>query len=209
MKAKQHFSLNYVLKKNEEFVRLYQKSQLFQIIESEKIASPKIREQLLACIQVLSNYFQKVVMLRDVFCESKKYMTITQEHLKEEFCHHLSLLEERKNKPAKWDAVLDATSSWFAWKMFTLDNEEKAVLVHLVLESSANMFFQRASKAMQKYGEINYFKVHAEVDEKHEKMATGMLKNLSKEKYARLLEVQAQGWDVLNAVCTRIAELIQ
>ena len=91
--------------------------------------------------------------------------------------------------------------------MFTLDNEEKTVLLHLVLEASANVFFQSAHQAMTAYKETDYFKKHADADEKHEKMGLELLLQLSSEKYRRLLEVQKQGWEMINVVCNRIAEL--
>lgn len=121
--------------------------------------------------------------------------------------HNFSLDADRNYRPPAWDAILDATACWFTWKMFTLDQEAKTVLMHLVLETSANIFFQEAHKVMHSYGETDYFKIHSEADEKHEKMGRELLQNLSTEKYQQLLVVQSQGWDVLNAVCNRIAEL--
>ena len=200
-------TLSTLLKKNKIFISKYEKSHLLKFLDNPKITTIKHRKKLFECIQVLSNYFQKVVMLRDVFCEINEFMNVTQNHLKEEFYHNLLLMKYRHNQPPKWDPILEATSSWFAWKMFTLDNEEKAVLVHLVLEASANIFFKKALPVMKKYGDTDYFQIHSEVDADHENMATDLLKNLSAEKYKRLMEIQQQGWDVLNAVGDRIVNL--
>jgi pyrroloquinoline quinone (PQQ) biosynthesis protein C len=62
---------------------------------------------------------------------------------------------------------------------------------------------------MHAYGETNYFKIHSEADEKHELMGRELLKNLTSEKYQRLFAIQQQGWDMLNAVCDRIAKLTE
>lgn len=196
-----------ILQKNKAYASLYKKNALMTLLESKKLQSQKTRDNLLACIQTLSDYFQKVVMLRNVFCEDQRYARITQEHLKEEFLHNLALMKDRKNKPTKWDPILEATSSWFAWKMMTLNEQEKTLLVHFVLETSGNIFFHKAYKVLGKYGETDYFKIHSEADEEHEKMGEALLKNTSKDNLPRMLEVLQQGWDVLNAACNRIAEL--
>ncbi|WP_026069282.1 hypothetical protein [Legionella tunisiensis] len=134
-------------------------------------------------------------------------MKIAQKHLIEEFGHDISLMNDRGNNPPKWDAVLDACSCWFSWKMLTLDNIDKTLLVHLVLEASAHLFFREAHNVMEKYGETDYFKIHSEVDEEHEMMGVCLLEGLREVDYKHLLIVQQQGWDVLNTVCRRIAEL--
>jgi hypothetical protein len=146
-------------------------------------------------------------MLRNVFCDDPTIWRVTNEHLQEEFGHNWLLLKDRNNKPSIWDPILDATSSWFVWKMFTLNNIEKTVLVHLVLESSANIFFREAHKIMHQYGETDYFKIHLETDEKHELLGKNFLINASINELSRLLLVQQQGWDVLKVACDQIAKL--
>ncbi len=199
--------LNTLLKRNQAFAEHYKTSPLMQLINNPEMAQKKARECLLDCIQTFSNYFQKTVMLRYVFCDNLRFLNVIQEHLQEEFAHNFSLDADRNHRLPEWDAILEATAGWFTWKMFTLDQEEKTVLLHLVMETSANIFFQEAHKIMQKYSETNYFKIHSEADEKHEKMGIELLQNLSSEKYQRLLEIQYQGWDMLNAVCDRMATL--
>lgn len=200
-------SLEYILKKNQNYVEKYNENMLMGFIRGEQMSNSEMRKRLLDCIQVFSNYFQKVVMLRNVFSEVPRFCIVAQEHLAEEYGHDLALRKDRKHRPCVWDAILDATSAWFTWKMLVLDNEEKTVLIHLVLETSANVFFREAHKVVGQYGETDYFETHSEADEKHEKMGHVLLENLSPEKYARLLDVQKQGWDVLNAACRRIAEI--
>lgn len=203
----EYTNLEAILKKNILFSKDYQNNALMLLIKSSQMANKKTRDKLLDCIQVFSDFFQKTVMLRYIFCDNKRFLPTTIEHLCEEFAHNFSLSKDRNNKPAPWDPILEATAAWFSWKMFTLDQEEKTVLLHLVLEASANIFFQEAHKVMTAYAETDYFKVHSECDAKHEKMGIKLLENLTNEKYQRLLEVQFKGWDMLNVVCNRIAAL--
>lgn len=200
-------NLKMLLEKNKEFVKSYEKNELMVLIKSHQMTDPSKRVMLLDCIQVFSNYFQKTVMLRSVLTENKLFLDIAQIHLVEEFGHDISLMNDRQHSPPKWDAILESCSCWFSWKMFTLDNAEKTLLVHLVLEASANLFFKEAHRVMEQFGETDYFKVHSEIDEHHETMGLDLLEGLREIDYQHLMVIQQQGWDVLNAVCHRIAEL--
>ena len=198
-------SLKLLLERNEKFAKQYKQNALMKLINSKEITQKSKRIKLLDGIQVFSNYFQKAIMLRHILCDDSRFYSVTHDHLTEEFNHNVSLLKDRNHRPPVWDAILEATAAWFSWKMLTLGEEEKTVLVHLVLEASANIFFQAAHKVMMTYSETNYFEIHAKLDEEHEKMGRDLLKGLSSEKYKRLLEIQEQGWNMLNSVCERIA----
>jgi hypothetical protein len=199
---------NGLFEKNKHLANQFKNSPFMQLIKSDEcMAEAAIREKLLDCVQVLSNYFQKVVMLRNVFCDDTQFMNITIEHLQEELGHNLLLHKDRNERPPVWDPILEATCSWFAWKMFTLNDEQKTLLIHLVLETSANIFFPVANAALCKYRRIQYLQIH-EIDEKHEQMGKELLiKDISPEKLERLFLVQQQGWDVLNATCNRMLNL--
>ena len=178
-----------------------------QLIKSNAMTEKHNRARLLDCIQVFSDYFQKTVMLRSVFCENTQYRPVVQDHLKEEFGHNTDLARDRHYRNPVWDPVLEATSAWFAWNMLAMDNDEKTVVVHLVLESSANVFFVAADKVMQSYGETDFFHIHADLDEGHEKMGIDLIREQTPARYLRLIEVQRQSWDILNTACNRMAEL--
>lgn len=200
-------SMNFLVEKNQEYIEHYKLNPLICLIESDAMSNQCTRNQLLNCIQVFSDYFQKTALVRCALTETPKLLAVAQQHLSEEFGHNLILQTDRKDKSPLWDAVLDATSSWFVWKMFTLNDYEKTVLMHLVLETSADLFFKKAHKVMQQYHETEYFSIHASADEGHANMGIDFLKDLTQPIYERLLEIQSKGWDVLNAACIRIAQL--
>jgi hypothetical protein len=202
-------SLSLLLENNKTFANEYENNPLMQLIKSDSMKEKSMREQLLDCIQVFSDYFQKVVMLRYVFCDNPKFFSISHQHLNEEYGHNVALKQDRHHRSAVWNPILEATSSWFAWKMLTLDGEEKTVLVHLVLETSAQLFFKQAHQIMDRYKETQYFKVHFAADEQHEQMGIALLQGLTAEKYQRLRDIQSQGWSVLNAACEQITSLVQ
>lgn len=201
-------NFNSLVETNKQFVKYYRQNNLMKLINNKELMKEKsARIYLLDCIQVFSNYFQKVVALRSVFCEDIKFCNLANDHLVEEFGHNLSLLKDRNSEPPVWDPVLESTSAWFAWKMFTLNDEEKTLLIHFVLEASANIFFSAADKVMQHYQETNYFKIHSDADEAHEQMGVNILEHVDPSRLERLFLIQKQGWDVLNVTCNRIAEL--
>lgn len=201
-------SLEKLLSENSNQLEKFRaKNNLMLLISSVEMKNKQIRENLLDGIQIFSNYFQKVVMLRRVFSELERFTKVSQIHLEEEYNHNYTLLKDRGYKKEMWDAQLEATASWFCWKMFTLNDTGKTILIHLVLEGSANIFFQKADKVMRAYSETDYFSTHAELDEEHEFMGIKLLENLSENEYKDLLIIQEQGWDMLNLACNRIAYL--
>ena len=189
--------------RNDSFIELFRENPLMELIISEKMGDPDLRGAMLSAIQVFSDSFQKTVMLRHIFTETKDFMSITQEHLEEEFNHNKILLSERPPTPQLWDPILEATTSWFSMKMFSLNDEEKWVMMHMVLEAAANEFFVKANKAI----DANYFKTHSDADQKHSLMGIELIDGLSQKIYAKLFHIQQQGWDMLNATCERIAYL--
>ncbi|WP_191488259.1 hypothetical protein [Pseudomonas sp. FEN] len=200
-------SFELLLKENQRFAERYRGSNLMCLIQSKQMEDKENRERLLDSIQIFSDYFQKTIMLRSVFCDDLEFLSVVQLHLNEEFGHNFKLMKDRKYRAPVWHPVLEATAAWFAWKMLTLDNAEKTVLIHLVLEASANIFFSAAHKVMCDYGETDYFEVHAQADAEHEQMGSELLARLCAEKYVSLMTIQQQGWDMLNAACDQIAYL--
>jgi hypothetical protein len=201
--------LTTLLEKNQIYAQQYQKNPLMQLITSQQMRDKNKREKLLDCLQTFSDFFQKATMLRYLLCDNKKFLSVTEEHLKEEFGHNFQLRSDRKNRLPVWDSILDASAAWFCWKMFTLNEEEKTILMHLVLEASALIFFQEAHQVMTHYGETEYFETHSSADEEHEKMGVDLLENLTIDQYQKLLEIQKKGWEMVNTVCARIAHLVE
>lgn len=197
-----------LMQENKRHINHYANSQIIQLIDSQTMVSKDARKKLLNCIQVFSNYFQKTVMLRATLTEQKSYFQVSWDHLVEEFGHNMSLLADRGNIEPDFDPILDGCSSWFAWKMFTLDNAGKTFLMHFVLESSANVFFQKAHKVMKAHNETAYFAIHSELDAEHEMMGAELLKHLSNAEYHELFTLQKQGWGMINAICDHIAYLV-
>ena len=63
-------TLDNLLEKNKIFVHEYANNRLMKLIKSDDMKEKNMRKRLLDCIQVFSDYFQKVVMLRYIFCDN-------------------------------------------------------------------------------------------------------------------------------------------
>ncbi len=197
-----------LLEKNRIYREAYKNNLIFNFVTGDAVNDPIQRGRLLDTIQVWSNFFQRAVLARSAFCEDPRYSGIFQDHLKEEFGHNENLASDRGEGLLKvWDPILEATSSWFAWKMLTLDNAEKLVLVHLVLEAAATVFHIVAHPIMSKFRETDHFATHHDGDQIHETMGISLLTNLDPHSLTRLETVQKQGWDMMNTLCARMAEI--
>ncbi len=203
---KSNINFSSLMEKNSFYLDNFQKSHLMNIDE-KKIDSPNVKIKLLDCIQLFSNNFQNTVLLKHVFNEDVLFKSISQEHLNEEFNHNVKLMIDRDHRKPIWDPIIDSGTTWFSWKMLTLDNIEKVVLMHLVLETSACVFFQKAN-SMFKPSETDYFSLHCYHDEHHSQIGVKLLENLREDEYKKCASIQKKGWEVLITVCNRIAELV-
>jgi len=200
-------SLPYLLKENDRFIQQFRQSSLMKLINSAQMKNKAVRDRLLDCIQLFSNNFQDSVLMRHILTDKPLFQHITQQHLNEEFNHNVSLLIDRQFRPPIWDAVLASSSTWFIWKMLTLNDIEKTFLMHFILESSAHIFFEQADRIMSAYNETHYFSLHSTMDERHDAMGLEQLENLREAEYVDLFQLQSQGWSMLYTACNRIAKL--
>lgn len=203
--AETRYDYSTLMDENEYYANKFKKNKLMRLVVSGDLYCPKKHSKLLSAIQVFSDYFQKIVMLRAVLNDNIYFNKITQQHLREEFSHNEQLRTYRKNKMDIWDPILEATASWFTWKMFTLDNIEKTVLMHLVLEKSGSLFFKKAQTIMAHFGDNSYFITHAQADEEHTMMAKEYLENLPYKTYLEISKAHQQGWDMMESACHRMA----
>lgn len=150
-----------------------------------------------------------MVLARVVFSEQKEFTKLAWEHLLDEFGHNIELSEERKNNMEIEEPIFEALGSWFTSKMMTLGDSAKTVLVHLVIESCATIFYEKLGAIFlncEKAGK--HFKTHNHLDPEHEQMGIDLLKRLNVNDPA-LLETQRKGWVMIEALFTRLAEITE
>jgi hypothetical protein len=198
--------LQALLARNEEFLARFETNPLFELVRSSLFDREEIKSRFLDCFQVWSDKYQKMVLARAVFCDDRRFLKLTYQHLAEEFGHNSDLATMRNGRPAVWDPILEGASTWFIAKLMTLSEQEKIVLVHTVVEASATTFYKYVRPALQAKKDP-HFAHHDVVDHDHQNMGLDQLQDLSAADYARLGEIQAEGWAMLETVMSRVAEL--
>ena len=188
---------------NEKYKERFKKNKLFKI----KLNSDTQKDKFLDYFQIWSNEFQKMVLARVVFSEQKEFTKLAWEHLMGEFGHNVELSKDRENASEVYDPIFDALSSWFMLKMMTLGDKERAVLVHMVIESCATIFYEKLGSIFLNYQKVGkHFKTHTHLDHEHEQMGIDLLKQQNVND-PTLLAIQKKSWDMVEALFTRLAEI--
>jgi quercetin dioxygenase-like cupin family protein len=194
-----------LLQANKRYTDAYWSNPLIRLVQFLPLHDTPTKAALLDALQVWSDTFQRLVHVR-VQCETDPvFQALAQAHLEEERGHNL-LLAESRGKAGKtvYDPTLTALGEWFVDQMAILSGPERAVLVHLVLEASGEIFPQAARHA---FPTSAYFALHAEEDGGHVAQGYEVLRGLTGLDVQALEHVLDQGWQAMNALCTRIAEL--
>jgi hypothetical protein len=195
-----------LMARNEEYKKRFEDNLIMRVAK-EQSDKPEVVDRLLAAIQLFSNFFQKSVLLRHALSEKSPFFAMSHQHLLEELDHNYTLSADRGKKPAAWDPILAGASAWFSWKMLTLDEMEKALLMHCVLEASAFIFTSRGSAVLALSEASQFFSDHAACDDGHEAMGWGAVTIYDEVAFDTVSLVQKEGWDMINLACNRMGEI--
>lgn len=198
----------HLFKRNEGFMERFDKHRLFALVRKGLLKRPEARRRFLDCFQVWSNHFQKMVLMRVTTLQDQRFEDLAWEHLTEELGHNRDLAKSRGDLQAVFDPVLEAASSWFPSIMSSISDEEKVVLVHLVVEASATFFYKHIQPAISSTGTEAHFDGHKVDDVRHVEMGYEFLRKHSFDDARRLFDIQEKGWAMLGVVMGRIADLV-
>jgi len=201
-------SLPELLARNEARVRRSLAGPFFGMLRNGSLDSERSRNRFRDCLRVFSDAFQVILSARQATCRDDEYTSTFLSHFREELGHN-ELLSVAPNRRAPADAVLRGTSSWFCHQMLVLDNVEKAVLVHLVLETAGYHFHSLAKPVLASDVSADYFSTHAEADDDHKDSVLVMLHGQHPQTYRRLHRVIEDGWDMFDTMTRRIVELVE
>ena len=136
---------------NEEYKKQFKENKLFKI----KFDCDKQKNRFLDYFQIWSNEFQRMVLARVVFSEQKEFTKLAWEHLIDEFGHNIELSKDRKDATELQDSIFEALGSWFTLKIMTLGDSQRAVLVHMVIESCATIFYEKLGVIFLTFDKMN------------------------------------------------------
>lgn len=200
-------SLEGLLEHNEQRQKQTLENSFFTLLKSDTLNSAKKRAMFFNALQIFGDYFQTLLYTRQATCFDQKYKAIFLAHLLEEIGHD-ELFAARNNLEKVNDSILEATSAWFCNQMLVLDNIEKTVLVHLILEQCGYHYHTYAKDKVNMDMKSDYYQIHSENDEEHAEMSMEVLQNLHPNTYRRLHKILDDGWDMLNTMQNRVAFLV-
>lgn len=200
------FTLEGLLAKNEALAEEVLKNPYFRMIQEGGLDTEETRGLFRDRLRVFCDAFQTFLFARQATCADESYKGVFVEHLMEEIGHN-DLMKVTGNK-RRFDAVLEATSNWFCHQMLVQDNVGKAA-IHLVLETGGDYFHNLAKPAFDADVSAEYFKTHAEDDERHKQMSIDLLGGQTSATYERLEGTVADAWHMIDAMTRRIYRLVQ
>jgi quercetin dioxygenase-like cupin family protein len=196
-----------LLARNQRLAAAFDRNPLFDLARSGVLQAPLVRERFLDCFQVWSDYFQRMVQLRAAVSEGPG-RPLAEAHLHDELGHNLDLARGRSERAcAVWDPVLESTGAWFAWRMMSLTDAERIVLVHLVIESAAAVFYSHMRDHVAAADVEGHVSAHLGLDDEHVQMGVRALETLRPADLPPLLRIQEQGWAMLECMFARMGDL--
>lgn len=195
-----------LLAKNEVYSQeLYKTSRTFQL----SIKTQEEKNILLDSLQVISDHFQRLMFLRVGLCDSSSFQNVFLEHFHEELGHNEELRNERVNHKKKWDPVLEASCSWFVNKNYLLDNSERVIMVQMVLEKCAHLFYSHFSETLIDKSKSEHIETHKHADEGHDQMGVELLEHEPDFKFKEFFKLQEESWSIMGLFINRVGELIE
>ncbi len=170
---------------------------------------PLKRKAYLDSLQVWLDGNQTLLLSRQANCFEPAYATVFGRHLEDEFGHGLLKKAWRvdHSEPKPRDPILEATTNWFAYQMYLLDNSEKAALMYLVIETASAAYHKQAQPVLARYAENHSLGANPSSDLDYAALGQDLLRNESPRTYARLRQITGEAWDMIGAMTDRVVEL--
>ncbi|WP_218004408.1 cupin domain-containing protein [Microtetraspora niveoalba] len=180
---------------------------LFGLLRSGRLReAPRTRARFVAALYVWSRHFQRMLLARQAVCADPVLREEYEEHLRDEYGHDRLLRDRYAVTEEVDDPVLEAACTWFVAQMYGLDEAQKIVLVHMVVETSGHLFGAAAADGFGRdaSGE-DFFTLHATADDEHREIGRHRLATLPPSEFPRLAAICRRAWDQMDLVHERIA----
>jgi mannose-6-phosphate isomerase-like protein (cupin superfamily) len=220
-------SLSDLLAYNQERVRAFADRPLFSLLASGVLEDPRKHKACLEALRVWGDGIEVLLFSRQATCSDPRYKDAfrrrTSEELGHDGLHSGGPAGGQVPSSGRRDLIIEAITNWFAFQMFVLDDVEKVALTCLVLGSADAAFDAQIVPSLRHLkGELPRLvplrgsspvgdrearrsASHAGVPD--EASLAELLKNQSPADYANLKQVVREGWDMIEAMTDRVAEL--
>ena len=192
---------------NNSYILKFSKNPIFKTLKEIK-QNKNLQDTFLDYLQILSDNFQKLLLLRSSLCNQDDFNKIFSYHLKDEFGHDEQLRNSRKNFKEIKDPIFESLCLWFNHKILQLDKIEQLYLINRIVEKSADEFYTRSYPYLSDL-KIDHFKEHAEHDSNHCEIGIELLKvNINHKNFKNLMILQEEAWEIIEAQYERLSTLI-
>lgn len=192
---------------NEAMTRRHGENTLFRLFASGRLQNePRLRDRFVSALYIWSGYFQRMIHVRQALCADPALREEYGKHFQEEYGHDRLLQSRYRIDTAVYDPALEAACNWFVAQMQQLDEAQKIVVVHMVVESSGHLFGNATADLFgTRDVEGDYFDVHAEADDDHRLIGRKRLEALPQAAFPALLDTCRRAWDQMDLIHERIA----
>ncbi|NQZ02654.1 MAG: cupin domain-containing protein [Bdellovibrionales bacterium] len=193
---------------NLEYAKEFKGNPIFQFQSRDFLACPEKKQALLDCLQVMSDHFQRLMFARMAYCSRSEYRAVFLEHFLEELGHNTDLEAERGNSGARWNPILEASASWFLQKNQLLDDPSRVVMIQMVLEKGASLFYSHFAEVLSDGMQSEYILKHCDADEGHDSLGVDLLQGESDASHQRYQELLKESWSMLNLFLSEAARVV-
>lgn len=107
-----------------------------------------------------------------------------------------------------YDPVLEALVDWFPYQMQVLDQAEKYLIRHWIIQDVGDQYHQIAHSHIEKHIYDRHFTRHLRIDNRHDVLNETVLHHLKSSGYHRLKQILILSWNHFAALVDRMSELI-
>ncbi|WP_433181834.1 cupin domain-containing protein [Actinoallomurus sp. CA-150999] len=184
------------------------RNSLFGLLRGGRLRDdPQMRARFVAALYVWSCHFQRMLHARQAVCVDPALQDEYETHLRDEYGHDRLLRDHYRVTAEVDDPILEAACTWFVAQMYQLDEAQKVVLVHMVVETSGHLFGAAAADIHgPDAGEDDFFALHAVADDDHRRIGRHRLADLPPSEFPRLRAICRQAWDQIDLIHERIAD---
>lgn len=185
-----------LLQASQEWKDKFTENKLFKALQDEKMRRPFLR-----VMKNWSTHFQKLIMIRSAFEHNDEFLSISSEHLIDEFGHDNAFADVEDIEPS---LELRAIFAWFSDQMLRMDDAQRLVAMHLAIEGSATIFYPKTKHLFAHVNESGHFEDHDEHDHRHEGLGFDDLRISDAKEAGRLRVVLEEHWAMIDKLMTQM-----
>ncbi len=196
--------------KNVEYLEQFRLNPLLSALRDGNYSTPDRLQAFLSVFQIWSDCFQELLQIRVSTTLEPNHLRLALQHQSEERGHNTQIQKAMTSRmPPPQDSQLELHCDWFRSQMGSLTDAAKTVLMHVVIEASANVFYPCLAQVQSRGVLQEHISQHLSHDPHHCEMGMSLLRSDCAQNEGLLSRVQKEGWEHLNELFSRIHQVCQ